>query len=132
MNLHGLHRVDASEAARIDDAFMETVSQVLDESGDTGRHLTIKISLGICKLLELKGSRGDAALLANKMKISHKFATKIIHAFKTGEEAQLLQRRRKANAFQETEWPTQFQSFVFRPENARPVPGNTYLLLLLL
>ena len=80
-------------------------------------------SVALCKALELKGSRGDAAILAKTVGISFGFANRILHAFLDGSEDALMRRRKRATAFESTEWGAKFKEFVFQPENARPVPG---------
>ena len=119
---HGVY-VDDSTSTQIDEAFHEVLTTMMHEPGEASKHLTIRLSLGLCKKLELKGAQGDISMLARKVGISHHFAAKILRAFLAGNEDALFVKKRKSTAIQETEWPAKFKEFVFQPQFARAVPG---------
>ena len=96
---------------------------MLNEPGDAQRRITIRLALGFCRKLGLKGSRGDIEILARKIGIGRNFAAKILHASLDGTENELFSKKRKSSSFHGTDWPAKYKEFVFRPEYAHPVPG---------
>ena len=119
----GIHRTDARTAEMMDKAYADVLNSILHSSTESSRNLVITLAAGVCKALALKGSHGDVSLLANKIGITRGFAKRILHASLNGTVDALRGRRKRATAFESTEWAARFKEFVFRPEQARPVPG---------
>ena len=108
---------------RADEAFDETLLSILRSPGESSRALVIKLALGLCRKLDLRGARGDISLIARKVGISKNFSTRILGAYLDGSEDTLMSRKRRKTAFAGSEWEKRFHDFVFLPEYARPVPG---------
>ena len=126
-NFVGIHSVDEEKQKVANDAFAEVLAGILSEPGKTTRKLKVQLGYRLSQRLQLQGSRGDVAIVAKHVGISHSFARRIVLCSLNGSEAELFERKKATTTFGESSWPQKLMDFATRADNGRSVPGENCL-----